>query len=360
MIENLHLKNFTCFADSEFEFSEGINVFIGENGTGKTHLLKVLLWQLFYFKKGRNDGADIGTEGAWPLMAIMGTDNVDSLRRDKNNSYEISLSIDGKSSLLGKGLWGDHLYGDSSEVAEKEFPYDISREVERKHFFYFPSKEILSFFKGFSALYKRRELDFDYTYQLLAESLELPPIKKDYAEKLVLPTFVTELEEIIGGQVINENGRFYIKTGDSKTEINLVAEGWRKIATLIYLILNGELELSKNMVLLIDEPEANLNPKLISVMAKFLVKLANRGVQIFVATHSYLLANYLSLYNEYKEVQTETVPEITFFGLSKNAEGIEVETSDSFTGLSSNAILEEYAAFLDLENQFIRQQMKVK
>ncbi|MDA3873524.1 MAG: AAA family ATPase, partial [Kiritimatiellae bacterium] len=40
MIEKLHLKNFTAFQNVEIELSPKINVIIGENGTGKTHLLK--------------------------------------------------------------------------------------------------------------------------------------------------------------------------------------------------------------------------------------------------------------------------------------------------------------------------------
>ncbi len=40
MITNLTLKNFTVFDDLTIDFSPKVNVIIGENGTGKTHLLK--------------------------------------------------------------------------------------------------------------------------------------------------------------------------------------------------------------------------------------------------------------------------------------------------------------------------------
>lgn len=40
MIKSLKLKNFTAFRNLEIDFSPKINVIIGENGTGKTHLLK--------------------------------------------------------------------------------------------------------------------------------------------------------------------------------------------------------------------------------------------------------------------------------------------------------------------------------
>ena len=41
-IDYLYLNNFTVFKTLNIEFSKGLNIFIGENGTGKTHLLKLL------------------------------------------------------------------------------------------------------------------------------------------------------------------------------------------------------------------------------------------------------------------------------------------------------------------------------
>ena len=40
VITQLQLTNFTKFSNLTIKFSPGINIIIGENGTGKTHLLK--------------------------------------------------------------------------------------------------------------------------------------------------------------------------------------------------------------------------------------------------------------------------------------------------------------------------------
>lgn len=40
MITQLHLKSFTTFSGIAIDFSPGINIVIGENGTEKTLLLK--------------------------------------------------------------------------------------------------------------------------------------------------------------------------------------------------------------------------------------------------------------------------------------------------------------------------------
>lgn len=41
-IQKIRLKNITVFDTLDMQFSDGINVFIGPNGVGKTHLLKIL------------------------------------------------------------------------------------------------------------------------------------------------------------------------------------------------------------------------------------------------------------------------------------------------------------------------------
>ncbi|MCD6499940.1 MAG: AAA family ATPase, partial [Deltaproteobacteria bacterium] len=40
-LTRIKLERFTAFESINVELSPGINIFIGENGTGKTHLLKV-------------------------------------------------------------------------------------------------------------------------------------------------------------------------------------------------------------------------------------------------------------------------------------------------------------------------------
>ena len=41
-IESIGLKNFTVFKNFRIDVSSSINIFIGENGSGKTHLLKAI------------------------------------------------------------------------------------------------------------------------------------------------------------------------------------------------------------------------------------------------------------------------------------------------------------------------------
>ncbi|WP_233572101.1 AAA family ATPase [Neisseria weixii] len=81
------------------------------------------------------------------------------------------------------------------------------------------------------------------------------------------------------------------KTG--KIEAPLVAEGLRKFVMIARLISTGAL-LDKGY-LFWDEPEANLNPKLIRVAAEIIFALSKQGIQVFIATHSLFLLRELEI-----------------------------------------------------------------
>lgn len=90
----------------------------------------------------------------------------------------------------------------------------------------------------------------------------------------------------MGGTVHVRSGRFFLQTpGQGIMEISLLAEGLRKIATLAYLVLNGSL--APRATLFWDEPETNLNPRLIVKIAETVAVLAEMGVQVIMATGYY-------------------------------------------------------------------------
>ncbi|RYD38072.1 MAG: ATP-binding protein, partial [Verrucomicrobiaceae bacterium] len=42
MLQSLHIENLTVFPKADLTFGKNLNIFIGENGLGKTHLLKAI------------------------------------------------------------------------------------------------------------------------------------------------------------------------------------------------------------------------------------------------------------------------------------------------------------------------------
>ena len=130
--------------------------------------------------------------------------------------------------------------------------------------------------------------------------------------------------------IVNDSGK---QKGDM--EIELVAEGWRKLGMLTQVILNRALR--NQGYLFWDEPEANLNPKLIRILAEVIFRLATESeskAQIFVTTHSLFFLREL----EFLAQKAKDQKAIRYFALGQNSQ---IEQSDSSTGLSVVTALEE-------------------
>ena len=89
--ETLRLQNFTVFKESAFEFVPGINAIIGENGTGKTHLMKAL-YAMHRAQSRRNRSI------AETLSELFQTSNISEIVRlgkGKHASAEVSGRYNG-------------------------------------------------------------------------------------------------------------------------------------------------------------------------------------------------------------------------------------------------------------------------
>ena len=73
----------------------------------------------------------------------------------------------------------------------------------------------------------------------------------------------------------------------------MTAEGIKKIAILDTLLGNRYLDL--DAIVFFDEPESALHPSAISALLDIVAILASRGIQFFMASHSYLVADRKSV-----------------------------------------------------------------
>ena len=341
----LTIQRFTAFEDAQIDFAPGVNAFIGVNGTGKSHLLK-LLYVLHETVRQRWDMP----EGSWGeavevilkrlLMQTFRPDTLGRLvRRTGKGQKTANVAV-----LWCEGELKSTFKFSLTHKGGLKTEYDEYSLVSRPAVF-LPTREVLSFYKGFVALWDKYELEFDRTYRDICELLALPPLRgARTAERRAL---LEPLEEALGGTVSIEGGRFYVHLSNGDMEASLVAEGLRKLAMLAYLVLNGSLD--HQTMLLWDEPEASVNPALAPLLAKTALALAARGIQVVLATHDYVFASELSLKVERSAVPGKE-PSHAFFGLQRAGDGRhEVERAASFTELQTNPILDALAALHDRE-----------
>ena len=334
-LTQVKLKRFTAFSDLSIDLSPGINVFVGANGTGKTHLMKVCyvaceasrpdvhfmekLVRVF-LPSGRRPGRLVKRQVG------LSKASVEVRRGDRKLTASFSTKI-------------KRAHSEEVEVTGlRDWTKDPIKSA------YIPVKEMLANAPGFRSLYEARETHFEEVYQDILHRAYLPILRgpRDEQRNLLLP----QLERELGGSVFVQNEEFFLHNKQGNLEFSLLAEGIRKLALLWLLIQNGVL--TGGSVLFWDEPETNLNPKLFGVVMDILLELQRAGVQVFIATHDYVILEEIDL----RRTDEDSV---AFHTLHLEGGEISCSTAGDYLGIRPNAIAE---AFDDLYDREIKRSLR--
>ena len=401
MINSAELKNFGPIKALDWQNLGKINLIIGNNGCGKSFVLKALysaMRTLEEYKRGEtleSDAEILANKLHWTFQA----EKIGDLVNKKANEP-----------LLFKLFFNETLfeYGFGKDTVKSIS--NLKNEVTPRsdNSVYLPAKEVLSLFNIiFDSRKNKKAFGFDDTYldlvialfkqyegkelltrisvsqqqinQLvnsiisntkLAEEIknslieEAGKIKKErniehkkyireqqtlQKNKLAPTSNVfnecqVKLNNMIGGKIEYdyEAKRWYFKQGNQKFSVGVVAEGIKKIAILDTLLGNGYL--NENSIIFIDEPESALHPEAIDKLLDIIAILAQHGIQFFLASHSYFVIKKLFLIAQKQQM---SIPVLSF----QNNEWIQ---SDLKNDLPDNPIIDEsiklYEEQLDLSD----------
>lgn len=323
MINCIKLENFGPLAKLTWSDLGKINLIIGENGSGKTFLLKA-------------------------LYSAVRTMEEYQRGNDKRTAAEIlsdklywTFQPDKIGDLVAKGAGG--ALSCSIRFAQKTFTYSFGKDTTKQisalensvpprpsNSVFLPAKEVLSLHH---IILKSREQDqafgFDDTYLDLARALRIPTTKgKNF------PAFASSRESLnvlLGGRIEYDNasGRWLFQKGNQKFPIGVTAEGIKKIAILDTLL--GNRYLDTQSLVFIDEPESALHPLAISQLIDIVFVLAERGIQFFLASHSYFVVKKLFLVAQKQNI---SVPVLSMVGDQRSSADLKKE-------MPHNSIIEE-------------------
>jgi hypothetical protein len=216
---------------------------------------------------------------------------------------------------------------------------------------YVPTKEVLSFMKGFTSLYETYGLSFDQTYQDICLRLDLPEIRPETMHEKS-KWAVSEIERICEGKfVFYGGGNVTFKAGEAEYSANVIAEGFRKIGMLSRLLLTGSIQPGVSGPLFWDEPETNMNPKLMKLLVEILLELSRNGQQIILATHDFVLLKWFDLL-----IDEGKGDHVRFHALYRDSDSddVKLDSTDEYKSITPNAIAD---TFNDLTIAQVRQKM---
>jgi energy-coupling factor transporter ATP-binding protein EcfA2 len=372
MISQLHLERFTAFDDLTIDFSPRINIIIGENGVGKTQLLKAIFAACSNEANHLDaaDGLNTLTQKIvrlfMPLSGAVGDLKKSGSRGDANlkASFPLGRELHIRFNGTSTAVLADSKNGPAEPPA-----------------IFIPTKEVMSLARGLSLSNAHRETIeaiFDAGYTDLAEKL-FEKIESDLTTKIQKdPRFfgiVPKLSSVIGGRywkkasnIIFQEGSYvevagkgvddedlapqafkdskikFVPTSSTSLSTSMSAEGFRKIGMLLRLISNGSLNPGVSGPLLWDEPESNLNPKLMKQLVEVLLELSRNGQQIILATHDYVLLKWFDLL-----IDKDKGDQVTFHRLYRNQVNAEIEhePSSDYSIVGRSAISNAFAELYD-------------
>lgn len=333
MITKIEFENFTLFERLQLSLSPRVNVIIGSNGTGKTHILKAI-YGLGLMAGGRypdrsDEGFAASASGKFlrifsteddrvGTLSSKGTQSPTRLRLVNSDDAAVEVTFGARSQYL-------EFASGAAETQLADTPV------------YIPTKEVLSLVRGIRHPKHDRttvEMIFDDGYVNLAELLVQPGADEKIAVSIEDPRLsnvIRKLVDLVGGRYrLKDDGGFnfepgryeekakpktdpsrsesltarayqdstqtrFVSSGSQPFQTGMTAEGYRKIGVLHRLLSNGSINPGETGILLWDEPEANMNPKLMKEVVQVLLELSRNGQQIVVATHDYVLLKWLDL-----------------------------------------------------------------
>ncbi len=333
-VTRIKFENFTAFDKVDIEPSRGINVLVGANGTGKTHLMKVA-YAACDISKTHVDFAEKLIRVFLPAARAPGR-----LVKRHKGSTRGAVEVHHGSLKLRISFSNHATVPDSATVTgAKEW---TSKPIECV---YIPVKEMLSNAPGFRSLYSQREIHFEEIYADILDRAYRPALRGpvDRERKKLL----SNLQKLIDGKVAIKDEEFYLRNKQGNLEFTLLAEGMRKLGLLWLLIQNGTL--LNGSVLFWDEPETNLNPRLFGPVIEILLELQRMGVQVFLATHDYVILKEIDL-------RRSSEDQVRFHSLYRDpeAEEIQCHSTGEYLEIHPNAIAETFA---DLYNREVKRSL---
>lgn len=340
-ISRITIKNFRLFTAEEtftidnfnvpnkMDEGSGLNVFVGENGCGKTSLLEALALPILEFKSDNFSLTDMNDPNKAVDIQVFSDQNFEVAKTmpkgnffAKGFKFKANQRTKDSKSYLSSMIVADQLFIKSDPSNPKDGSPDLRLSVNNPFLGKrFNENDIV--FLDKNRLYQTRSGNFnatrfdrlmeDFSHQYIKNSDSIPninealdeKIKRDKVKNEFLGLAIEKFKEISGIRVhldvIDNYNPFrnacFAENKDNNQQIPLsnFGSGYEMIFALLYSYYMAK-QSGKQLIVLIDEPELHLHPALQEQFVKFIIEIS-KETQVFLTTHSSLLIKQLA-FNE--------------------------------------------------------------
>ncbi len=359
MIRKLSVEGITVFPQKEaFSFVPGINIIVGGNDSGKSHLMK-LCYALTRWSAGgsKRDLPEVWAEEKRlrrDLLRVFGAHDLTGLTaRNRGNGHaRVRVSLQGEKTPAGTAELGFHF--DAGHEEEGLHITTLPDRYLQENAVFISPREVLSIYPCYMQAGKRYPELLDSASWELCRALEEEP-SVEHPVSQPLERVLRQVETLLAGKLERLHGRFYLRRPKQEPmELNLVAEGFKRIGTLGLLIGNGTIR--PGTALFWDEPEMNLNTTHLPLLVRMMMELCRAGVQLMLTTHSLFLLRELVIQlaaPANKQTQRRFIglqPPVTGQGGVHSSSGNDISEIDSLDSL--NAEMEQADRYLRMQKDF--------
>jgi predicted ATPase len=294
-ISEIKLNNFRSFANADINLSQGINLIVGSNNSGKSTLLRSILWIQQGFGLQNTD-----------LRILQETGTV-TLKLNNAEPYFLNFFSAIESAFLLEFL----LSKNDVITTIKSIGNDTLRKTNNN---YDSNNSYISNTEPHNCIYpylsKRKVGDFSELINLGTASSVIGNFsylysKIDRISNPQIPAYqqyTKACEEILGFQIASTpspNGKKAAYIVNNYENISLASMG-EGVSNLVGLIV--DLCMAQNKIFLIEEPENDVHPQALKKLLKLIIEKSEIN-QFIITTHSNIVTKYLGSQPESKLFQ---------------------------------------------------------
>lgn len=369
-MKRIKLENFRCYKDLEIEFKSGINLFVGDNASGKTSIVKACRYVLSSFFTGfkdentprlsiHNDNfrqvVDNGViqpereiKISFDYRDIVRCEQIDKLRDESKFPFHIKkASRNNSTSIKGLGLYKKYtisIFNDFYGIkdGDRQLPIPLyaafstedihsSRKINAKVFKSYNQKNSFGYYEC---------LDGDGFFKYwISRLIVLKEGEKNIEEIEIVKKAIVDALGIGGCNIIrdvairpNQGKVYFLFTDNREIEAFMLSDGYKRIVNIVMdiafrcALLNRDLFGLESAVatcgtVLIDEIDLHLHPTLQSTILKGL-RNAFPKLQFIVTTHAPMIMSSVESNDEnvvyklnYSFVDEYIVNEVVTYGM---------------------------------------------